>query len=431
MSQFQILRVSVHQRLTAAVEDILELFERTVEKYEQQLSRQQKLLDAVFQPQVRINRADEEQPVVIEAEWSPGLEQDEPQELPQVKDEQEEVGTSPEGDQFEGLDEPDLIQLTLTSVPVKSEEDDNEEAQSFQHHNNQAKDDSDSDDLQTEAAKNLSEENHLQTEIHVYKSDSSRAQNDNSSDAEEASEPESGLNPLQNLEGSVSEVGCPSGAPDAPDSGHKQHVQAPNGILPVDSVFSCSICGKSFSAKSTLRRHMVCHTDEKPFSCSVCKKSFSRKYSLKCHMTCHSEEKPFSCSVCKKVFRWQNMKLHMALHSKERPFICLICNKAFPTKHYLETHMVSHKEEKPFSCSICKKSFQWQSQLKAHMVYHSEKKMFSCSVCKKFYKSQSNLNYHMLRHSEEKAFSCSICKKSFALKSSLKRHMGCHKDEKL
>ncbi|KAM3605095.1 uncharacterized protein V6R79_020576 [Siganus canaliculatus] len=383
MSEVQTFRVFVRQRLTAAAEDIFEQFERTIAKYEEQLSRQQKLLDAVFQPQVRLNRTDEEQMVVTEAEWSPGLEQDEPPELPQVqvKEEQKEVGTSPEGDQFEGLDEPDLIQLVSTPVPVKSEEDDKEEAQYFQHHNNQTKDVSDGDDLQTEAggseaAKNLSEKNHLQTEIHVYKSDSSRAQNENSSDAEETSEPESGLNPLQNLEGSVSEVGCPSGAADAPDSGHKQHVQAPNRILRVGFRFSCSVCGKTFSRRQHLTSHMRCHS-EKQFSCPICNKLFRWPNYLKRHMVCHSEEKPFSCSICNKAFKLRSqLKVHMFSHSRKKPFSCSICKKTFAVKRYVTSHMFSHMEEKPFSCSICKKSFSLKWYLNRHMICHFGEKPF-------------------------------------------------------
>ena len=44
------------QRLTAAAEEIFELFERTIAEYEEELCRQRKLLDAVLQPQVQLHR---------------------------------------------------------------------------------------------------------------------------------------------------------------------------------------------------------------------------------------------------------------------------------------------------------------------------------------------------------------------------------------
>lgn len=44
----------VNQRLTAAAEEICELFESILAEYEEQVCRQQKLLDAVFNPEVRL-----------------------------------------------------------------------------------------------------------------------------------------------------------------------------------------------------------------------------------------------------------------------------------------------------------------------------------------------------------------------------------------
>ncbi|TDH09803.1 hypothetical protein EPR50_G00092530 [Perca flavescens] len=65
MTKVQMLRSLVEQRLTAAAEEIFGLFERTIAEYEEELcrskeknERQQKLLDAVFNPQLRLHRAD-------------------------------------------------------------------------------------------------------------------------------------------------------------------------------------------------------------------------------------------------------------------------------------------------------------------------------------------------------------------------------------
>ena len=64
MSKVEMLRGFVSRRLTAAVEEIFGLFERTIAEYEQELSRsqrdnerQRKLLDAVLKPEVRLHRA--------------------------------------------------------------------------------------------------------------------------------------------------------------------------------------------------------------------------------------------------------------------------------------------------------------------------------------------------------------------------------------
>ncbi len=65
MSKVQLLRALVNQRLTAAAEEIIGLFERTIAEYEEELcrskeenERQRKLLDAVFSPRVRLHRAE-------------------------------------------------------------------------------------------------------------------------------------------------------------------------------------------------------------------------------------------------------------------------------------------------------------------------------------------------------------------------------------
>lgn len=54
MSKVQIMKDFVNQRLTAAAEEIFELFESILAEYEEQVCRQQKLLDAVFNSEVRL-----------------------------------------------------------------------------------------------------------------------------------------------------------------------------------------------------------------------------------------------------------------------------------------------------------------------------------------------------------------------------------------
>ncbi|XP_070814165.1 tripartite motif-containing protein 44-like [Chaetodon trifascialis] len=111
-----------------------------------------KPLDAVFQPEVRLHRAGvqllsaspEEDPPE-QQEWSPSLDQEDPAELPHIKEEQEELWSSQEGEQLPGPEEADITKSTVPPVPVKSEEEDEEKPQSSQLHQRHA------EDMETEA----------------------------------------------------------------------------------------------------------------------------------------------------------------------------------------------------------------------------------------------------------------------------------------
>ncbi|XP_078146341.1 uncharacterized protein LOC144542865 [Centroberyx gerrardi] len=51
-------QASVNQRLTAAVEEIFGLFERTIAEYEEEIDRQRRLLEDVLKPEIQINKAE-------------------------------------------------------------------------------------------------------------------------------------------------------------------------------------------------------------------------------------------------------------------------------------------------------------------------------------------------------------------------------------
>ncbi|XP_062291797.1 oocyte zinc finger protein XlCOF22-like [Scomber scombrus] len=399
MSKVQMLRASVNQRLTAAAEEIFVLFERTIAEYEEELSRskeenerQRKLLDAVFKPQLHLHRAgvqeviigeEEKQETIFNVNQDPGP--------PHIKEEQEELWTSQEGDQLQELEEADIIKFTFTPVPVKSE-DDEEKPQSSQLHQTlteQMKTEADGEDCGgSEPDRNSHPDTHLQPDT-----------DDKTSDHDEWKE--TGVPVVVNCEQSCNEL----------------------------ESLSCCECGKIFSQKGHLLIHQRIHTEEKPFSCSICGKRLVSKGSLKRHVRIHTGEKPFSCLICGKRFVFkESLRKHMRMHTGEKPFTCTVCGKSF-TQSGLRYHLKTHTREKQFSCSVCGKRFNQEMTLQLHMRTHTGEETFSCSECGKLFALKIYLNKHMKIHTGEKPFSCSDCFKRFNKKGNLQRHMRIHSKE--
>ncbi|KAM7384911.1 hypothetical protein PAMA_012007 [Pampus argenteus] len=377
MSRLQSLKRFVQQRLTAAVEEIFGHFEKTITEYEEEMSRRHReLLEEVLKPETNLQNAvfpadvqqllkSKEEVPPEQQERSSSLDQEEP-EPPHIKEEQEELWTSQEGEQLQGLEEADI---TSSPVSVKKSEDDEEKPQSSQLHHRQT------DNRDFVGGSEL-------PHLNVYPDSYLQVSNDKATDVSETevseddcrtSEPQSGLNSLGNAEVPVTDVKCKA----------------------VKKSFICCECGRKFGRKDSLRRHMRYHTGEKPYSCSVCGKRFSQRPNLIRHMRCHSGEKPFGCSFCNTSFAVRSALVnHMRIHTGEKPYSCLYCGKSFTQKGGLKKHMTVHTGEKPYSCPVCDKSFSQKANLTYHFSVHTGQKQFSCSVCDKRFTWQSQVKSH-------------------------------------
>ncbi|XP_029913755.1 gastrula zinc finger protein XlCGF53.1-like [Myripristis murdjan] len=363
MCDVQEVTCLIQQQQAAATRDILELFERTLAAHEEQLrqlreenERQRKQLDALLQPQVRLERAVLPQQLLVskeevppeQQECSPSVEQEEP-EPPHIKEEQEELNITKD--------------IPFTPAPVKSK-DDEERVQSSQLHQSQTEENREAEPPASSSIETEADEEDLQasSDGQLLSSHSSKSETeDMEDDLEETGEPQSGL-------ASVSEVLF---SHDRSEAGEKPSSCSMNREKP----FSCSVCAKRFRHKTHLNRHMKVHKKEKPFSCPFCAKRFTWKSELSTHMRVHTGEKPFSCSICGNSFTLKSvLNKHMSIHTGEKPFSCSICGISFRQKYNLSAHMSIHTGEKPFSCSVCGKSFRKKCSLNIHMSVHSREK---------------------------------------------------------
>ena len=136
------------------------------------------------------------------------------------------------------------------------------------------------------------------------------------------------------------------------------------------SGFKCSACGKDFTTRQRLTRHVRTHTGEKPYSCEACGKGFSQSPNLLKHKRTHTGEKPYSCEVCGKGFsQSSSLTTHMLSHTGEKPYSCDYCGKAFTRKHHLSRHARIHTGQR-FLCPACGADYARQSGLKKHIKQH-------------------------------------------------------------
>ncbi|XP_056406978.1 gastrula zinc finger protein XlCGF17.1-like isoform X2 [Hyla sarda] len=203
-------------------------------------------------------------------------------------------------------------------------------------------------------------------------------------------------------------------------AGHQRHCAG-------KKQYSCSVCGKCFTSKSSLVEHQRTHTGDKPFLCSECGKCFTFKSRLVRHQRIHTGEKPFVCSECGKYFTQKShLSEHQKIHIGEKPFSCSECGKCFTQRSHLSEHQKIHIGEKPFSCSECEKCFTQRSHLSEHQKIHIGEKPFLCSECGKCLTSKSWLVQHQRTHTGEKPYSCAECGKCFTRKASLLIHQRTH-----
>jgi len=132
----------------------------------------------------------------------------------------------------------------------------------------------------------------------------------------------------------------------------------------------CDLCGKTFSRKNDLSRHLMLHSGKRRYSCPFCDSKFIGSGDLHKHVRIHTGEKPYKCKYegCGKSFTQKgDLNKHLKIHLKIKNHKCKLCDYSCIQGSDLSNHMLTHSSSKPFPCELCFKSFRRHNQLSIHM----------------------------------------------------------------
>nr|XP_056710129.1 ras-responsive element-binding protein 1 isoform X1 [Euleptes europaea] len=242
---------------------------------------------------------------------------------------------------------------------------------------------------------------------------------------------------------------------------------------------SCSICGKSLSSASSLDRHMLVHSGERPYKCSVCDQSFTTNGNMHRHMKIHEKDLNGTTNTPPSPLKRRRLSTKRKLSqepetdredqspakkivedpqsgetekkAEEEVYRCPVCFKEFSCKYGLETHMEAHPDTS-LRCDICCITFRTHRGLLRHnAVIHKQLPRdpsgkpfiqnnpsipagfhdlgFTDFSCRKFpcisqVWCETNLRRCI---SEFHRYICETCNKAFPMLAALRLHMETHR----
>ncbi|CAN7992279.1 unnamed protein product [Ixodes hexagonus] len=158
---------------------------------------------------------------------------------------------------------------------------------------------------------------------------------------------------------------------EATDSSHAftLHIRQHN---PTDHSHTCRLCGKTLSSASSLDRHMLVHSGERPFKCAVCHMAFTTNGNMHRHMRTHSVppdeaagDNPLrspSKPPQQPLKRKPSVEVDTPPLSPKVPctaetvpceeICCPVCGKSFLCRSGLANHMSTHPND-PIQCNKC------------------------------------------------------------------------------
>ncbi|XP_051538598.1 ras-responsive element-binding protein 1-like isoform X2 [Myxocyprinus asiaticus] len=190
----------------------------------------------------------------------------------------------------------------------------------------------------------------------------------------------------------------------------------------------CPLCDKGFQTQHQLTMHIRQHNTDNgtsDHSCSICGKSLSSASSLDRHMLVHSGERPYKCSVCGQTFTTNgNMHRHMKIHEKDSATSIPSSPTLSPpkrrrssvTRRKLSQEEDSERTDEPSSKKVLEDSGADEQGLN-----RGQEEVLTCTICFKILTSKNELDAHMEMHPDT-TLRCDLCCISFRTPRGLLRH---------
>ncbi|XP_054899901.1 PR domain zinc finger protein 15 isoform X3 [Poeciliopsis prolifica] len=234
----------------------------------------------------------------------------------------------------------------------------------------------------------------------------------------------------------------------------------------------CPICGKVFSCRSNMNKHLLTHGDKK-YTCEICGRKFFRVDVLRDHIHVHfkdialmdeqeredfikkigispddsdetdeedEDDDPdhhkYNCKKCQLSFaKGRDYLKHIMEQHKEKGHSCAICNRHFALKATYNAHLVIHREQLPdpavqkyiHPCEMCGRIFNSIGNLERHKIIHTGVKSHCCEKCGKSFARKDMLKEHLRVHDDNRDYLCAECGKGMKTKHALRHHMKLHK----
>lgn len=203
----------------------------------------------------------------------------------------------------------------------------------------------------------------------------------------------------------------------------RQSTHRPSGPGGDIRPYLCSVCGRGFARRETLRRHDRIHTGEKPHHCTICGKYFREAFHLSKHHTVHTGEKNYKCLLCGKDFGYaQSLKRHGKLHQKGE----LEEVPTTPGGENLNSYTPPGGSLIQGGQGSSSSFYSYVQDIKPQTSNaQPPPRLYTCAICWKSFRHHFHLTAHHQTVHEgggEKLFSCEICGKAFAYSNSLTRH---------